>query len=275
MLSAGNKLLPDQERRPLAKAYYIRVQGRVQGPLSCERIQLLIKRRQFGRMHEISEDGKNWLPAANVPELFREPPELTARQRPVARPQPADCKNSGVPTEDSPNQEFTEDWAVLTDADVETLSLAEGWYYLADEKTVGPVAIGEIQDLLRSGALPADTFVWHATLSDWAPAQQVAEMALASSTPQLDAPASSGSLPVPATAVPSLIFGILGILVLPIIGGVVAVVFGHLAITAIRRGTAKSESSSTAIIGLVLGYAGIALWVIVILATILFTLLRH
>lgn len=259
----------------MAKAYYIRVQGRVQGPLSCERIQLLIKRRQFGRIHEISEDAKTWLPAGNVPDLFREPPDPTVRQRPVARPQPADSQSGGAPAEDSPDHGFTDDWAVLTDADVETLSLVDGWYYLADQNNVGPVAVGEIQDLLRSGALPADTFVWHATLTDWAPAHQIAEMAVARSTAQVAVAASSEPQPASRAAAASLIFGILGILMLPIIGGVVAVVFGHLAIAAIRRGTAKPESSSTAIIGLVLGYAGIALWVIVILATILFTLLRH
>ena len=50
--------------------YWIRNRGRVQGPLSLERIKGLMRRGRFSRHFHVSYDKKEWLPAEEFPELF-------------------------------------------------------------------------------------------------------------------------------------------------------------------------------------------------------------
>ncbi len=68
-----------------------------------------------------------------------------------------------------------------------------------------------------------------------------------------------------ALAIASLVSGIVGWTVLPLIGMLVAIVCGHLARAEIRRAPPGSmEGNGLAVAGLVLGYAQLALFVIVI-----------
>lgn len=50
--------------------YWIRNRGRIQGPLSLERIKGLMRRGRFSRHFHVSLDKKEWLPAEEFPELF-------------------------------------------------------------------------------------------------------------------------------------------------------------------------------------------------------------
>jgi hypothetical protein len=59
--------------------YYIRIRGRVLGPYDMEKLQALVRRGQLSRIHEISGDGVNWLPAPTLPGLFT--PELPQSPR--------------------------------------------------------------------------------------------------------------------------------------------------------------------------------------------------
>jgi hypothetical protein len=40
-------------------------------------------------------------------------------------------------------------------------SLTHGWYYKQHGVTFGPLSTGQLQELLRSGQLPAQQVVWH------------------------------------------------------------------------------------------------------------------
>ena len=71
-------------------------------------------------------------------------------------------------------------------------------------------------------------------------------------------------------AVVSLVAGILGWSMLPVIGSVVAIVTGHLARAEIRRRPEALEGDGLAIAGLVLGYAIVALAIIGVLCMLLF-----
>ena len=71
-------------------------------------------------------------------------------------------------------------------------------------------------------------------------------------------------------AVVSLIFGITGWTVLPVIGGIVAIVTGHLARGEIRREPERLQGDGLAVGGLVLGYAALALAVLAALVFVLF-----
>ena len=64
-----------------------------------------------------------------------------------------------------------------------------------------------------------------------------------------------------ATAVVSLVFGVLTLCVLPLLGEIVAIVCGHLARGEIRRSQGGMEGGGLAMTGLVLGYGQIVLGV--------------
>lgn len=76
--------------------------------------------------------------------------------------------------------------------------------------------------------------------------------------------------PTNSLAIVSLIFGILGWTLLPFLGSIVAIVCGHLARGEIRRSPIdnRPEGDGMAIAGLVLGYAQIAVSVVVIFLVI-------
>ena len=71
-------------------------------------------------------------------------------------------------------------------------------------------------------------------------------------------------------AVVSLIFGILGWILIPWIGSLVAIVTGHLARGAIRRSPGALDGDGMAIAGLVLGYAMFALTFLGLVLLLLF-----
>lgn len=60
-------------------------------------------------------------------------------------------------------------------------------------------------------------------------------------------------------AVVSLVFGILGWTLIPVIGAIVAVITGHMARAEIRRSAGLLEGDGLAVAGLVLGWLSIAL----------------
>ena len=80
----------------------------------------------------------------------------------------------------------------------------------------------------------------------------------------MNAPRQTSSL-----AVVSLVSGILGWIVLPWIGSLVAIITGHMARKEIRRDPAL-DGDVMAVIGLVLGWASVILWIVGILMFVLF-----
>lgn len=57
--------------------YFLRIQGRVIGPFTVEKLKSLRARGQFGRFHEVSIDRQNWAAAATIEQL------LTGIQQPA------------------------------------------------------------------------------------------------------------------------------------------------------------------------------------------------
>ncbi len=72
-------------------------------------------------------------------------------------------------------------------------------------------------------------------------------------------------------AVVSLVFGLLGWTVVPVLGSIVAVITGHMARSEIRRNPAL-EGDAFALVGLVLGWAMLAFALLAILALVAFIL---
>ena len=65
-----------------------------------------------------------------------------------------------------------------------------------------------------------------------------------------------------ALAIISLVSGILGVLPVPLLASVVAVVTGHLARSEIRREPERYDGDGMAVAGLVLGYLMLGLWLL-------------
>ena len=71
-------------------------------------------------------------------------------------------------------------------------------------------------------------------------------------------------------AIISLVSGLLGWTLLPLLGSIVAVVTGHLARSEIRRAPERLEGDGLAIAGLILGYAAIVMAVFAVIAFVMF-----
>ena len=81
-------------------------------------------------------------------------------------------------------------------------------------------------------------------------------------------PASTAPATTNGFAIAALVLGILGWSLLPVLGSVGAIVFGHLARAQIRRQPADGDGLALA--GLLLGWIAVALWLLGVLAVILF-----
>jgi len=71
-------------------------------------------------------------------------------------------------------------------------------------------------------------------------------------------------------AIVSLVAGILGWFLVPVIGSVTAIVTGHMARGEIRRQPERLDGDGLAIAGLILGWINVALWIVGGLAFLLF-----
>ena len=71
-------------------------------------------------------------------------------------------------------------------------------------------------------------------------------------------------------AIVSLVSGLLGLSLLPLIGSLVAIITGHIARSEIRSNPQAIEGDGLAVAGLVMGYAMVAIAVASVLALILF-----
>jgi hypothetical protein len=94
--------------------------------------------------------------------------------------------------------------------------------------------------------------------------------ALAGDEPGGGAVSYEAAPPTSSMALVSLLLGILGWVALPVIGSILAVVFGHLALGEIDRSGGQLGGRGMAQVGLVLGYAALGLGV---LSVVLFVVL--
>jgi len=101
-------------------------------------------------------------------------------------------------------------------------------------------------------------------------AEACSECGVSLQTPSAGAPAYGVVQPTSSMALVSLILGILGWTVLPMIGSVVAVIFGHLALGEIDRSGDQLSGRGMAQVGLILGYSALA---VQLLSVVLFVVL--
>lgn len=130
------------------RKYYVRRQGRIDGPWPIEKLQAEIKLQKLGRHHELSLDGSTWTQAVNVPELFPRVAVRKTLRQPTSTPSSA---NSTIAT------------ALIPDPAI--------WFYSIDDQQFGPIELSGIVDMLRDGKLRLDSLIWAEGMGDWTPAE--------------------------------------------------------------------------------------------------------
>jgi len=146
------------------------------------------------------------------------------------------------------------------------------FYIARDGQQSGPFSQEEVRRKLAVGeVLPTDRG-WQEGMAEWMPLSTF-PMLVATSMPVLT---TTGGVTMyqPVTtsgmAVASLVLGIISFTLFPILPSILAVVFGHAARSSIRASQGRLVGDGLAVAGLVLGYMGIAVIVVLlVIATIM------
>ena len=136
------------------------------------------------------------------------------------------------------------------------------WYYAKDGSREGPVSLDELRGILGENIVPLTTVVWTEGMDQWRPACEVPELGAGGQVVQptpgvglsMAAPQSSG------LAIASMVLGIVGILAVPIVCSIAAVICGHMARSQIRKGEGRVGGDGMAMTGLITGYLGLVIY---------------
>jgi hypothetical protein len=159
----------------------------------------------------------------------------------------------------------------------------------------GQYTLDQIKSMLASGSLSGNDLAWQDGMAEWQPLSSLPGVGSFGGPPAMPggpmapqvgayAPPQSnlggqGGYPGPASssgmAVASLVLGILCLIlffthVLALIIGLLAVIFGHVSRGAIRRSAGRLSGSGMALAGLITGYAGMLLAVIILVTAAFF-----
>jgi len=268
-----------------SQTYYIRFRGRVAGPFSIEQLRERQRRGQFGRLFQVSIDGHQWDRATQHPELFSSPPPLPPAQSPAA---PAPVAAAGEPDEYTlSEQDLYEESAPEAVVEQPASFASPGgpagglqpadeyeWYYLQNESEIGPIDTQALRFLVSSGQLGPKDYVWRDGFADWLEVRlspDLRDIAVPSAHAAVGTGGAGGQKST--LALGSLVSGLLGASVLPILGSIGAVILGHLAIKEIDESGGRLQGRNQAMAGLLLGYgvlaAGVLTGFIILLVSVL------
>jgi hypothetical protein len=234
------------------ESHFVRTRGRIQGPFTTAQLQAMARRGQFGRMHEVSTDGLNWVRASTKPELLGSEP-LTLGAEPT--PPPAGAAPQATPQ-------------------------ADVWHYHQLGTKVGPVDLGQLQFLANTRQLSPTDMVWKQGMPEWIPAGRVPGLFQTSGGAVIQ-PAvypGGGAGYERAAAEPPSISGlaiaslVLGVLWVCGLGSLLAIIFGAVALYQIRISKGRVTGAGLAIAGLVLGIVLLMVQAIYLLAPLLWAL---
>jgi hypothetical protein len=145
------------------QAYFIRNRGRVLGPFSVDRLIALRARGQFSRVHEVSTDRTNWSPGSSLDHLLT--PKSSARSANAAVPPIAEA-NTAQSEQRPPGEQFGA-------GDAHDVPV---WFYRIDDEQSGPATTAELHNLIGSGRLGPQDFIWKDGLLDWSTVEEIAEL---------------------------------------------------------------------------------------------------
>jgi hypothetical protein len=229
-----------------SNTFYVRRQGRTDGPWTVSKLKSEIALRKLGKHHEISTDKIVWRRAGELDELF----SIDIKRKSLAKTASIDSSEQG---------------AIL--ATPQASAAASEWYYCThNNQQIGPVTILELTDAVMTGRCPLDGLAWREGFGDWLPIEDVPEIraVLYASGPGggTDTTATRFiSAPLQATRSKRAVFSIaigLGSLFLswiPFAGfaGLIAVIFGSLAVLEIRKSNGQKNGMLLAVLGIATG----------------------
>lgn len=240
--------------------YYVRRQGRVDGPWNVDKLRSEIKLRKLGRHHEVSLDGTQWQRAQDINGLF----SAASLRKSV----------KGL-SSSTPELELEVDENYVFSTELSDDS--NGWYCSIADQQRGPMSRSDLIAILTGGQATLDDLVWREGFSGWMPVESVPELMTV-----LDSSSRVGTVPLAdATqmiskkartswlAILSLAAGIAIFLLswLPVVGllGFIPVVTSSIAIYRVRASNGTLTGIGLAIAGLVLGMLSLAVGIIVLL----------
>ncbi len=218
--------------------YYIRLRGEEQGPFPAEQLQKLAARGRFGRHYEVSTDGVHWSRAENYPELFPRPPAPVSRQK----------------SQTDKGDEFSLAAPVAVAAPGGDEAPAVEWFYTHDNAEMGPFSAPQMRRAVEMGQVQPDDFVWTEGMNGWRKLRDVPELSRFLGGIPTSLPAGEGGNKISPLAIASLVLGLLGATIVPCLGSILAIVFGHVALRQVHASQGKLGGKGLAIAGLVLGY---------------------
>jgi thiol:disulfide interchange protein len=242
-----------------SSTYYVRRQGRVDGPWMVDKLRSEVKLRKLGRHHEVSYDGQVWLRAQEVDGLF---PAVALHK--TAR---------GAPTT-APELELVLDADGISGTDFQ--GPQDQWYCSINGEPRGPMSVGDLLVVLTSGQAALDDLVWREGFAEWLSIEMVPELMeklkskqathyAANANPAANFSAAQTS----ALAVFSLGAGIaiFALCWLPVLGilGLVPIITSSFAIYRIKRSMGTLSGKGLAIAGLALGIVALVIGVLVLM----------
>ncbi|PWU14747.1 MAG: hypothetical protein C5B50_16630 [Verrucomicrobia bacterium] len=147
----------------------------------------------------------------------------------------------------------------------------------ADGKEYGPVNLDQLRQWVAEGRITPQTRVKPEGTTDWRTALEIPEVAalLAARTSAPGPMAAAAPTPTQAQgqrtgmAIASLVLGIPSVFLCFLFTGIPAVIFGHIALSRSKRSPTLYGGAGMAIAGLVLGYLGILMSVVIFPAMLL------
>lgn len=157
------------------------------------------------------------------------------------------------------------------------------WFYADESRQQTAVDESELPALIEGGRIDPGTLVWNETMTDWRPAREARpdlfglDSEPPALTPSQKQPTGSPlagmpqqTAPASGMAITSMVLGIVGLLSMlgfppcaPIFS-LPAVICGHIARKQARQETLPSANAGLAMAGLVTGYIGLAIGILII-----------
>ena len=150
----------------------------------------------------------------------------------------------------------------------------------ADGKEYGPISIEQLRQWIADGRVNAESRVQEADAVEWKTAADFPELGLApvggftsgGSPPPL--PSGRPSAQQNGLAITSFVLGLLSPVCFGLLAGIPAIICGHLARARARRSPAQYGGAGFALAGLILGYAGLVISLLILPAMLLPALSR-
>lgn len=149
--------------------YYVRRQGRVEGPWPFGKLCSEVALRKLGKHHELSEDGNTWKRASEVEGLF----SSTSARKHVRHSATSELAEPAVPRAATAAgaEELEVELAPVEDAGEPAV-----WYYAVSDVQSGPITTRQLVAAVEEGRIALDSLVWREGFGDWQPLQGVADI---------------------------------------------------------------------------------------------------